>query len=64
MASTMQAWRTGLSLTKAEMYAKINEFFPDIYDWDSVDTSVSKSNRLPFNGRSIYQSYSRRDIGI
>ena len=40
MASTMQAWRTGLSLTKAEMYAKINEFFPDIYDWDSIDSAA------------------------
>ena len=40
MASTMQAWRTGLSLTKAEMYAKINEFFPDIYDWGSIDSAA------------------------
>ncbi|MBQ2346977.1 MAG: hypothetical protein II388_01230 [Clostridia bacterium] len=64
MASTMQAWRTGLSLTKAEMYAKINEFFPDIYEWDSVDTSVSNQTdyhltddlfiRATANGISAY----------
>lgn len=66
MASTMQAWRTGISLSKADMYAKINEFFPDIYDWESVDTStenqvdyyisdniflrVTENSIIPYNG--------------
>lgn len=44
MSSTMQAWRTGLRLSKEEMYRTLNAFFQsNVFDdyWEDVDTDTA-----------------------
>lgn len=62
MSSTMQAWRTDINLTQAELYRTINSFFSDIYNWKDVEsgTMTVSNNEVEYTDYKLTDSLSLR----